>query len=105
MLFHRTQAAALAALETSDGAEGSIQEINEGLVRMRDIYVHYEVEEKFEEEELVKRLKEMREDLREKYSVGRTLKERFQDAVNSEQYELAAKLRDELAKRNASAGH
>ena len=99
VLFHRTQAAALAALETSDGAEASIQVINDGLTRMRDIYVHYDVEEHFEEEELVKRLKEMREDMREKYSVGRTLEERLGDAVEAEQYELAAQLRDELAKR------
>ena len=99
VLFHRTQAAALAALESSDGAEASIQEINQGLTRMRDIYVHYDVEEHFEEEELVKRLKEMREELREKYSVGRTLEERLGDAVEAEQYELAAQLRDELAKR------
>jgi hypothetical protein len=99
VLFHRTQAAALAALESTEGAEASIQAINQGLTRMRDIYVHYDVEEQFEEEELVKRLKEMREELREKYKIGQTLQERLDDAVQTEQYELAAQLRDELAKR------
>ncbi len=45
---------------------------------------------------------EMRESLRKEYKVGKTLDERLADAVASEQYELAAQLRDELARRHAS---
>jgi protein-arginine kinase activator protein McsA len=43
----------------------------------------------------------MRDSLREEYQLGPSLQERLTEAVKSEQYELAAKLRDELARRQA----
>lgn len=98
VMFHRTQALALAELEDKN-AEAAVETINKGLDRMRDVFVEYEAEEQFDEDELVMRLKELRETLRKEYEVGRTLHEQLADAVASEQYELAAKLRDELAKR------
>ena len=52
-----------------------------------------------EDDELVQRLIEMRESLREQFEIGRTLAEQLNDAVESEQYELAAQLRDQLARR------
>ncbi|MEC8240629.1 MAG: UvrB/UvrC motif-containing protein, partial [Planctomycetota bacterium] len=42
---------------------------------------------------------EVREDIRERYEVGETLKEKLVKAVAEEQYELAAQLRDELERR------
>jgi protein-arginine kinase activator protein McsA len=48
---------------------------------------------------MVQRLRELKESLREHYRVGRTLNERLEDAIAAEQYELAAQLRDEIAKR------
>jgi protein-arginine kinase activator protein McsA len=48
---------------------------------------------------LVVRLVEVRETLRSEYSVGQTLKEKLTEAVEQEQYELAAKIRDELMRR------
>ena len=45
------------------------------------------------------RLVELRESVREKFEVGRTLQEQLGDAIASEQYELAARLRDQLADR------
>ena len=59
-----------------------------------------EAEEFFEENELVARLTELRESLRDHYKVGRTLQEQLDEAVEREQYELAAQLRDELARRS-----
>ncbi|MEC9003203.1 MAG: UvrB/UvrC motif-containing protein [Planctomycetota bacterium] len=59
-------------------------------------------QEEFEEDELVQRLIELRETLRQQYEVGRTLEERLDDAIASEQYELAAELRDKLAQREAN---
>jgi hypothetical protein len=100
VLFHRTQADALAELE-ENGAEEAVQAITAGLDRIRELYVEHEVEDQFDEDELVTRLTELRESLRHEYSVGRTLQERLADAVAAEQYELAARLRDELASRNA----
>ena len=53
----------------------------------------------FDSDELVVRLVELRESLRSEYSVGQTLKEQLAEAVEHEQYERAAQLRDELTRR------
>lgn len=100
VLFHRTQAAALSALDRG-GAEEAIQEITAGLDHLRDVFEEYEAEDHYEEDELVARLMDLRETLRDEYDVGKTLHEKLAEAVASEQYELAAELRDELAKRKA----
>ena len=103
VLFHRTQAAALARLEEveddSDGAEAAVHEINQGLDHLRNVFVQYGVEEHFDDDDLVSRLVDLREDVRKRHEVGRTLHEQLADAVAAEQYEQAARIRDELAKR------
>lgn len=98
MMFHQTQAAALAQLE-EEGAEVAMQGITQGLERIRALFESHDLEDQFEEDELVQRLVQMRESLREEYRVGRTLHEQLADAVASERYELAARLRDELRRR------
>jgi hypothetical protein len=100
VLFHRTQAAALAALQ-DDKPEAAIQEINRGLEILQEVFEEHGVEEHFEDDELVQRLHELRESLRDEYKVGKTLHERLAEAVAEEKYELAAQLRDELARRKA----
>ena len=101
VLYHRTQAAALAKLELYDenSAELAIEEVNKGLDRLRILFEEYEAEEQFEEDELIQRLTEFKNSLKEKYEIGRTLKEQLQDAVEAEDYERAAEIRDEIAKR------
>lgn len=101
VLFHRTQADALGELE-EDTAEQAVQAINRGLDTMRAFFVKHDAEEHFDTDELVVRLIELRESLRTEYEVGKTLSERLDDAVKTEQYELAAKLRDELTRREAN---
>lgn len=98
VLFHRTQAAALAKLE-EHGPESAIEQIGLGLAAFRELFAEYEIEDQLDEDELVIRLEELQESIREHYDVGRTLPEQLHDAVNSEDYELAARLRDELARR------
>lgn len=98
VLFHRTQAATLSALEDDD-AETAIEEVNSGLHHLRNLFSSFEAMEEYEDNELVERLIELRESVREKFKVGRTLQEQLGDAIASEQYELAARLRDELANR------
>jgi hypothetical protein len=100
VLFHRTQAAALAELDEGTGPESAVQAINEGLDRMGKVFEEFDAEEHFEEDDLVSRLIELRESLRDHYNVGRTLQERLADAIASEEYELAASLRDELNRRH-----
>ena len=55
-----------------------------------------------EEDELVARLDELRESVREHYHLGRTLNEQLAEAVAAEEFEKAARLRDEIAKRASS---
>jgi excinuclease UvrABC helicase subunit UvrB len=96
------QAAALAILE-KHGPERAIGEINLGLEKFAALYQSYDAPEKFDDDEMVQRLKELQESLREHYKIGRTLDEQLADAVATEQYELAAQLRDEIAKRQFKA--
>ena len=95
VLFHRVQAGALAALEEK-GPESAISEINNGLQRYKDLFARYDAVDQYPDDELVRRLQEMRENIRQRYEVGRTLDEQLNEAVQSENYELAAKLRDKV---------
>jgi hypothetical protein len=101
VLFHRVQAAALAALQEG-GGEAAIREINGGLDRFRTLFARYDAEEQFADDELVRRLLEMREGVRQRYELGRTLDEQLVDAVKAEDYELAARIRDRLRDEAAS---
>lgn len=101
VLYHRTQAAALDKLHGDNGPELAIEEVNRGLNSMRELFVAYEAEDQYAQDELVQRLDEFRENLRDRYEVGKTLKERLADAISEEQYELAAELRDRLSKRDS----
>ena len=83
-----------------DNAEAAVQSINAGLKRLESVFAEHELEEYFDDDELVTRLVELREQLRNQFDVGQTLQEQLAEAVASEQYELAARLRDELAKRH-----
>jgi hypothetical protein len=97
--FHRTQALTLSVLEES-GPEAAIEEINRGLDKLRQMFVDLEAEERFEQDELVTQLQDLKESLRKEYHVGRTLGEQLSDAVAAEEYERAARLRDQIARRN-----
>ena len=77
-------------------AELAIDEVNEGLYKLKELFVEYDAEDQFDDDELVQRLTEFREGLREKYEVGLTLKETLEQAVADEDYELAALVTREL---------
>lgn len=93
VMFHRIQAAALAELD-QHGPEEAVAAVNAGLDKMREIFEEHGADDAFEENELVERLNEFRETLREKFSVGKTLDEQLEEAIETEEYERAAKLRD-----------
>jgi hypothetical protein len=95
VLFHRTQAAALATLEEA-GPRAAMQELNRGLERFHDLFVECEAEDQFDDDDLVRRLHELRDTLREQYDLQPSLSEQLESAVANEQYELAARLRDQL---------
>jgi len=96
--FHRCQALALITLERS-GPEAAIEELQRGLEKLRELFVQMEAEEQFDQDELVIQLRELKESLRKEYEVGPTLAEQLADAVAAEEYERAARLRDEIAKK------
>ncbi len=102
VMYHRIQAAALAELE-EDSPDAAIHHINEGLENLHEVFAGHDAEEMFDDDDLVARLKDLRESLRDHYEVGRTLHEQLEDAVAKEQYEVAAKIRDELARRNTES--
>ena len=102
VLFHRTQAAALSELEAS-GPETAIEEITRGLAEIQKVFRAVEAEEQFNNDELVRQLNELQQWIRDHYQVGRTLVEQLAEAVAAEQYELAARLRDEIAHRQKPA--
>jgi len=97
VLFHRTQAASLRALEDL-GAERAIEEINLGLEQIRAVFQAQEFEHEYDEDEQVSQLVQLKQWLHDEYQVGPTLQERLAEAVKAEQYELAAELRDQIAR-------
>lgn len=103
VLFHRIQAQALVTLDDGEGAEAAIECITLGLEELKKLFVEYEIEEHFDDDEMVKRLIDVREDIRSRFGIGQTLREQLDDAVAQEQYERAARLRDEISRRGLDA--
>lgn len=99
VIFHRAQAAAMAEVQDSN-PEAAVEEIKRALDRIREIYVKLEAEERFDDDELVGQLTQLKESLRKEYGLGRTLIEQMDEAIAAEQYERAARLRDEIARRH-----
>jgi len=93
VLFHRIQADALAALDQSGPAE-AVNAVTHGLDQMRKIFLEFDPNADLDDNELIERLAEFRETLREKFEVGKTLNEQLDEAVKAEEYERAAHLRD-----------
>jgi hypothetical protein len=108
VLFHRTQAAAALASEEND-PERAIDQLRDGLRSLREFFMGYidemnegdeeKFDEKFEEDGMVQQLRKMEESLRKLHNIDATLREKLEEAVANEQYELAAKLRDKLNRR------
>lgn len=102
VIFHRVQASALASLTDGEG-ETAIELLNRGVQELRALdVVDFDEEPIFEEDEFVERLEELRESIRESFSIGVTLQEQLNTAVQREEYELAAQLRDQIARREQS---
>ncbi|MCH2123950.1 MAG: UvrB/UvrC motif-containing protein [Pirellulaceae bacterium] len=99
VLFHRTQASALVQLEDV-GPEAAIEAIEVGLEKTRSFFESHEADEHFGDDELVQRLVELRDSLRVEYKLGDSLQEQLESAIAAEEYERAAELRDEIARRD-----
>jgi hypothetical protein len=100
VLFHHTQAAAALALENSN-PEGAIDAVHHGLEKIRSFFVSLEAEEHYDDDLMVTQLRKMESALRETYGIETTLQEQLEEAVAREDYEGAARLRDQLKNRAA----
>lgn len=98
VLFHRIQASALIAVENQQMDE-AIEFIDEGLEEIRSSFDELGWEEFYETDELVVRLGELRESLLKDTEIPKSLQQQLEEAVQSEQYELAAILRDKMSRR------
>jgi protein-arginine kinase activator protein McsA len=99
VMFHRVQAAAALAAEEND-PEGAIDQVREGLRAIKECLAAFEIdEENFEEDGMVQQLRKMEEQLRKLHNIDATLREQLEQAVANEDYEVAARLRDELKRR------
>ena len=98
VLFQRTQAAA--ALEVENNApEQAVREIHRGLDKLREFFTQHDRDGEFDEDGMVRHLRQVESALREQFEIGLTLEEQLQKAIAEEDYERAAQLRDAL-KRN-----
>ena len=98
VLFQRTQAAAAQEAE-HQRPEAAIDEVRKGLERMRVFFAAHGLEEDMEEDGMVHHLRRIEEHLREEYNITSTLNEQLEQAVAQEDYERAARLRDEMKRR------
>ncbi|MER3414682.1 MAG: DNA helicase UvrBC [Gemmataceae bacterium] len=98
VLFHRTQAAAALALEKDD-PERALDEIDQGLEKIRAFFAEHGLEERMEEDGMVRQLRRIDRDIRQLHGIETTLRERLAIAVANEDYETAARLRDALRRR------
>jgi hypothetical protein len=98
VLFQRTQAAAAKAVEEKN-FEKAVDEIRAGLDKVRAFFVSVDAEEQMEEDPMVQQLHKMEKSLRETHGIGATLHEQLAAAVAREDYETAARLRDQLRGR------
>jgi hypothetical protein len=98
VMFHHVQSRALTKLQENDPA-GASGVISNGLEAMAKLFAAHDAEEHFDEDLFVVKLREMQESIKSQFSLGPSLAEQLAEAVATEQYELAAKLRDKLARR------
>ena len=71
---------------------------------MKTFYCDHNLENQFQEDSLVQRLHELDNQVRDRFHIETTLREQLEDAIENEQFELAAELRDNIQKRQESCG-
>jgi hypothetical protein len=98
VLFHRIEAAAALHVQ-QERPEVAIDEILGGLEKLQAFFAAHNAEEQMEENPMVQQLRKMEKALREKHGIETTLREQLAQAVADEQYEVAARLRDALRRR------
>jgi hypothetical protein len=102
VMFHHVQSQALTKLQANE-PEAAVGVISQGLESLARLFAQHDAEEHFDEDLFVVKLREMQESIKSQFSLGPSLAEQLAAAVAAEQYELAAKLRDKLARGREGA--
>ncbi|MDP1561880.1 MAG: UvrB/UvrC motif-containing protein [Pirellulaceae bacterium] len=102
VIFQRAQSLALQRVQEGGEPASAIEELNQGVGLIRAFYDTYELEQDFDDDELVQRLIHVRESLRERFEIGPTLDEQLAEAISNENFELAAILRDQIRNQHRS---
>lgn len=100
VMFHQIQAEALLHLE-GDRPDEAATRVTRGLDDLAKLFEAHGASEHFDKDIFVVKLREMLESIKTQYKIGPSLAEQLAAAIAAEQYELAAKLRDQLATRDA----
>jgi UvrB/uvrC motif len=101
VLFHRTQAAACLALERHRPEE-AIDAVREGADRLARHRTAWGGEPEGDEDpndSLLEQLHQLEHEIRQNFAVQKTLREQLDEAVAREDYESAARLRDQIRAR------
>lgn len=98
VLFQRTQAAAALKLDRDD-PEGAIDAVHEGMEKIRSFLEEMAFEENLDENPMIQHLQKIEQSVRDQHNISETIQEQLARAVENEQYEEAARLRDVLRKR------
>lgn len=98
VLFHRAQAAAARAVDRND-PESAVDAVHEALDKIQSFFSEHDLEEQLEDDVLVQELRKLEKSLRNQHGIEETLNEQLARAVANEEYEMAAKLRDEIRQR------
>jgi hypothetical protein len=101
VLFHRHQAAAAIALERRR-AEEAIDVVHEGiaqLTRHQEEWFADRDRDESPDQTLIEQLLVLEQEIRKNFGVEKTLREQLDEAVGREDYERAARLRDQIRAR------
>jgi hypothetical protein len=101
VLFHRTQAAAALALER-DKPDEAVDVIRQGMDRLAEHQQAWASDAGREDtpnEALIEQLRALEREIRKTFAVEKTLREQLDEAVAEEDYERAARLRDQIKSR------
>jgi hypothetical protein len=103
VLFHRTQAAAAMALERRKPEE-AVDLVREGIEQLGSHHQSWSAENENADTPnptLIEQLNKLEQEIRANFAVEKTLREQLDEAVATEDYELAARLRDQIRSRAA----
>lgn len=103
VMYHRTQAAVHLALE-EEQPEKALNVVGDAIEYIERFFDEHGLKEHLDEDLFVRQLRELDQQVRRRYGVKTTLRERLEEAIANEQYELAAQLRDKLEQQQSPDG-